>query len=101
MVLSDGLGSGESQYSGNHDFTDYHHDVERERRAQGMRIETIIDTLPECQVRKIAYATFTVIEINHEDYRFKGPLIFDIPRFFISKTGTTHESETIYFRQFF
>ncbi|MGF1579734.1 MAG: SpoIIE family protein phosphatase [Gemmataceae bacterium] len=34
-------------------------------------IETVIGTLPVCQVRKLAYSTFTVIQVRHEDNSFE------------------------------
>jgi hypothetical protein len=33
-------------------------------------IETVIDTLPICSVRKLAYATFTVIQVDHQSRVF-------------------------------
>lgn len=49
-------------------------------------IETIVGTLPICQVRKIAYATFTIITINHQTNKFKV-INFDNPPIFLFKKG--------------
>ncbi len=49
-------------------------------------METIIGTLPICKVRNIAYATFTIIEIDHADYRFRV-INFDNPDIFFFKSG--------------
>jgi hypothetical protein len=47
-------------------------------------IETVVGTLPMCKVRKIAYATFIVIEIRHLTGRFKV-MNFDSPNAFFLK----------------
>ncbi len=49
-------------------------------------IQTIVGTLPICQVRKIAYATFTIITINHANNKFKV-INFDNPPIFLFKKG--------------
>ncbi|MDJ0556084.1 MAG: SpoIIE family protein phosphatase [Microcoleaceae cyanobacterium MO_207.B10] len=49
-------------------------------------IETVIGTLPICQVRKIAYATFTVIQINPKNNKFLV-INFDNPPVFYLKKG--------------
>ncbi|NEO52338.1 MAG: SpoIIE family protein phosphatase [Okeania sp. SIO3B5] len=49
-------------------------------------IETVIGTLPICQVRKIAYATFTVIQINHKNNNFLV-INFDNPPVLYFKKG--------------
>ncbi|OCR00414.1 serine/threonine protein phosphatase [Oscillatoriales cyanobacterium USR001] len=49
-------------------------------------IKTVIGTLPICQVRNIAYATFTIIQINHETNRFKV-INFDNPPIFYLRKG--------------
>ncbi len=49
-------------------------------------IETIAGTLPTCQVRKIAYATFTIITINHHNNKFKV-INFDNPPILLFKKG--------------
>ncbi|MEB3827454.1 SpoIIE family protein phosphatase [Phormidium sp. CCY1219] len=41
-------------------------------------IPTVIGTLPICQVRKIAYATFTILQIDHHSNQFKV-INFDNP----------------------
>jgi hypothetical protein len=48
-------------------------------------IKTVIGTLPICQVRNIAYATFTIIQINHETNRFKVINFDNPPIFYLSK----------------
>ncbi|HBB34020.1 MAG TPA: serine/threonine protein phosphatase [Cyanobacteria bacterium UBA8803] len=49
-------------------------------------IETTIGTLPICKVRKIAYATFTIIRINHKTNQFTV-INFDNPPIFYFKKG--------------
>lgn len=49
-------------------------------------IQTIIGTLPICQIRKIAYATFTIITINHDNNKFEV-INFDNPPIFLLKKG--------------
>ncbi|MDY7003224.1 MAG: SpoIIE family protein phosphatase [Cyanobacteriota bacterium] len=49
-------------------------------------IETVIGTLPICQVRKIAYATFTVIQINPKNNSFLV-INFDNPPVLYLKKG--------------
>ncbi|MGE5658542.1 MAG: SpoIIE family protein phosphatase [Actinomycetota bacterium] len=56
-------------------------------------IKTVIGTLPICQVRKIAYATFTIIQINHETNKFKV-INFDNPPVFYLKKGKLVKLET-------
>jgi hypothetical protein len=49
-------------------------------------IETVVGTQPMCKVRKIAYATFIVIEIQHATGQFKV-INFDSPAAFFLKQG--------------
>ncbi|AFZ54945.1 SpoIIE family protein phosphatase [Cyanobacterium aponinum UTEX 3222] len=49
-------------------------------------IETIAGTLPRCQMRNIAYATFTIITISHHDNKFEV-INFDNPPIFLLKKG--------------
>ncbi len=53
-------------------------------------IQTIIGTLPICQMRKIAYATFTIITINHDNNKFEV-INFDNPPIFLLKKGKCEE----------
>jgi len=56
-------------------------------------IETVIGTLPICSVRKIAYATFTIIRINHKTNKFKV-INFDNPPIFHFRKGKPVPVET-------
>ena len=49
-------------------------------------VETILGTLPICKVRNIAYATFTVVEIDHHSFHFRV-MNFDNPETFFFKAG--------------
>ncbi|NEP88641.1 MAG: SpoIIE family protein phosphatase [Okeania sp. SIO2C2] len=55
-------------------------------------IETVIGTLPICQVRKIAYATFTVIQINPKNNNFLV-INFDNPPVLYLKKGKLFQLE--------
>lgn len=61
-------------------------------------IETIVGTLPICQVRNIAYATFTIISIDHLTNKFQV-INFDNPPIFLLKKGIIvplkHQTEQI------
>lgn len=93
IVLSDGLGSGVkanilSTLTTEILITMLNADVRLEEV-----LKTIIGTLPICKVRKIAYATFTIIQINHETNKFQV-INFDNPPIFYFKKGRTHKLET-------
>jgi hypothetical protein len=53
-------------------------------------INTVIGTLPICKIRKTAYATFTIIEINHHDSSFRV-VNSDNPLSFYFKNGRMME----------
>jgi hypothetical protein len=61
-------------------------------------IETIVGTLPICQVRNIAYATFTIISLDHITNKFHV-INFDNPPIFLLKRGIIvplqHQTEQI------
>jgi hypothetical protein len=53
-------------------------------------LKTVIGTLPICQTRKIAYSTFTIIQVNGETSQFRV-INFDNPPFFYFRGGkATH-----------
>ncbi|MDC0831713.1 hypothetical protein CKA32_005673 [Geitlerinema sp. FC II] len=86
IVLSDGLGSGVkanilATLTSEILITMLNADVPLEQV-----METVIGTLPICQVRKIAYATFTIIQIDHFSNQFKI-INFDNPPIFYFKKG--------------
>jgi len=55
-------------------------------------METVIGTLPICKVRKIAYATFTIIEIDQATGNFEV-INFDNPPIFYFKQGRLFDIE--------
>ena len=93
IVLSDGLGSGVkasilATLTTEILITMLNADVPLEEV-----IKTVIGTLPICQVRKIAYATFTIISINHLTNEFKV-INFDNPPILYFKKGRIVKLET-------
>ena len=93
IVLSDGLGSGVkasilATLTTEILITMLNADVPLEEV-----IKTVIGTLPICQVRKIAYATFTIISINHLTNEFKV-INFDNPPVLYFKKGRIVKLET-------
>jgi hypothetical protein len=56
-------------------------------------LKTVIATLPICQVRKIAYSTFTIIQVNLETNHFKISN-FDNPSFLYFRDGRRVNLET-------
>lgn len=56
-------------------------------------LKTVIGTLPICQVRKIAYSTFTIIRVNCETNHFTV-INFDNPPFFYFHQGNVVQLET-------
>ncbi|HEY9853601.1 MAG TPA: SpoIIE family protein phosphatase [Leptolyngbyaceae cyanobacterium] len=93
IVLSDGLGSGVkanilATLTTEILITMLNADVPLEEV-----IKTVIGTLPICQVRKIAYATFTIIQIDRKINKFKV-INFDNPPIFYFKKGKPIKLET-------
>ncbi len=56
-------------------------------------LETIVATLPVCRVRKIAYSTFTIVEIDRHTNQFRA-INFDNPPIFYFRKGRAVKVET-------
>jgi hypothetical protein len=93
VVLSDGLGSGVkanilATLTSEIIITMLNADVSLENV-----IETVIGTLPICKVRNIAYATFTILQIDKRTGAFKV-INCDNPPIFLLKRGRVSQPET-------
>ena len=71
MVLSDGLGSGIKATILARLTTEIIVNMLRADAPLGEVLETVTKTLPVCHVRKLAYATFAILQIQHSRGRFE------------------------------
>jgi len=92
VVLSDGLGSGVKANILATMTTEIILTLLSQEIPLEEVIKTIIGTLPICKVRKIAYSTFTIVEINNEDYTFSVSN-FDNPPLFYFRRGKLFKPE--------
>jgi hypothetical protein len=87
MVLSDGLGSGVKANI----LATLTTKIATRLLERGLPleevVETLTDTLPECQVRKIAYSTFTLLKVQVDGSAYLAE--FDNPPTFFLKRGYT------------
>ena len=85
MVLSDGLGSGVKANI----LATLTTKIATRLMERGLPLEevvnTLTDTLPECQVRKIAYSTFTLLKVEEDGSAYLAE--FDNPPTFFLKRG--------------
>jgi hypothetical protein len=93
IVMSDGLGSGVKASILANLTTAIIETMLKESASLEDVLETVMGTLPTCKVRKIAYATFTIIEIFHPENRFRVTN-FDNPPVFHCKKGKIIPLET-------
>ena len=88
-VLADGLGSGVKANI----LATLTSQILATMSAGGMSVEecvnTIVRTLPECNVRKIAYSTFTIIKIR--DQRYVELTRFDNPHTIVLQNGRNYD----------
>jgi len=94
VVLSDGLGSGVKANILARLTTEIIVTMIRANAPLEEVMETVVGTLPSCKVRKIAYATFIIIEIQHRTGDFKM-ISFDSPPVFLLKQGRLATLKTL------
>lgn len=103
MVLADGLGSGVKANI----LSTLTSKIISTMMASNMTLEncvqTIADTLPVCEVRKVAYSTFTIIRIEHNEFaeliQYDNPLVIllrDGKSYDYDKTAMEIGGKTIY-----
>src|SRR5512145_158004 len=86
VVLSDGLGSGVKASILARLTTEIIVTMIREAAPLAEVLDTVLGTLPVCRVRKIAYATFLVVEIDNRRGEFRV-VSFDSPEPFFLHRG--------------
>ncbi len=93
MVLSDGLGSGVKANILATLTSKIAITMLGEGASIEETIEIIMDTLPECKVRKLAYSTFTIIKISNSGECYV--VEYENPPIFFYKNGRTFPIERV------
>ena len=86
IVLSDGLGSGVKAHILATLTSEIISNMLKAEIPLEDVIDTVLNTLPICKIRKIAYATFTIIELDRKTNNFRV-INFDNPSVFFIKSG--------------
>ena len=93
LVLSDGLGSGIKATILARLTTEIIVNMLRADAPLGDVLETVTKTLPVCHVRKLAYATFAILQIQHSSGKFEL-VSFDSPSPILLRKGQRLHLET-------
>jgi hypothetical protein len=94
VVLSDGLGSGVKANILSTLTTSILITLSRSDVGLQEAVNTVIGTLPICRVRKVAYATFTILEVDHRDSTFRLAN-FDNPSSLFFRGGRLREPDIV------
>lgn len=91
VVLADGLGSGVKANILGTLTAKIAATMLKKGATLGETVDTIVRTLPECSVRKMAYSTFTIAKIMNNGSVYM--VEFDNPKFFLLRDGKLMETQ--------